>query len=123
MVSQCLMRGWRDQEKGREGKGRDGQWAGRWAQHEQDSVNCSLTPPKKISTPMLVQVLLKGTLPRQYERLNCHCKLVDYPGTLRVRSSCVRPLYMRTEPDVNVYAKSENALQTAKALLSKVCSL
>lgn len=38
-------------------------------------------------------------------------------------SSRVRPLFMQAEPSVSVYAKTDNALQSAKALLSKVCAL
>ena len=72
---------------------------------------------------MLVQALHKGILPRRCERLHRHLNLTQSSRTLRVRSSHVQPFYMQTEPDVTVYAKTNNALQTARALLSKVCSL
>ena len=72
---------------------------------------------------MLGQVLLRGTFPRQCERLNRHFSCVQPRRTFRLPSSGVRPLSMQAEPNVSVYAKDEAGLQSAKALLSKVCSL
>ena len=68
--------------------------------------------------PMLGFTLLKGTLSRQCERFNRH--FTHAPKTVRVDSSCVQPLSMQIKPNVNVYAKTDSALQKAKALLSKV---
>ena len=71
---------------------------------------------------MLGPTLLKGSFSRQCERINRHFDLVRLPRTVRVSTSRIQPLFMQIEPDVSVYAKTNNALQTARALLTKVCT-